>query len=810
MEAIYLAAEAMKYINDEEYERAIELLDIAIELEPNNRKAWFLKGLAYSRKGNHEKASDCFKKKNEFNVEQKIYIDTFAIDDLVGETFKLFQGDTSIYDHYYRGIHYHGLKDYEKSLECFAEAKKTNPFSPLPLNGMANVYQELDRYEEALDCYEKAINLDKADPSNWNGKGNVYKKLGEYSKALASYEIAIKLDRNYAKPWNGIGTYYLTLSNSEMSESQKYYTAQRYFKRALLLEFKIFIFRNYLITWQYYPKHPFFLQDILQEASKSLYLTEQVATMCQDINLWLKYLNKPNWIEPSKSKKSNKEISKVQKTQSQALINYFMGHPSKTFHILKDNVIPQNLNNLQAYYYLVMSCHKFLENEEPYLEEALEIAEQYRQPLPKQKKKGISRLWSSETVIVPSQDKIVERYYAALIFWIDEELEMALECISELWDRVDFLPLIYLYYQLRFEQEKSKSPDKEWSKQEERGLLYADPFPKIAQYILIKEAKSTEKYASGFTHHSIDPKREDWWQPLYHYAHYREISGAINLLHLQAVSHLNRKDVVAADDAKYFWEIFTIVPQNITLMSEEIRKAGLKKVGQAFLSYAEEKASEGVDKVDMDEEELRIRALSILTQRKLSEGRQMLRDLEDIRSVNPDWIANEIASKIESGALKEGTETYEHLISYFVLQGDISPKDSIYLRMYAMYVASPSGVKVSKASKGGLKAIVKSLSGETVGYAIDILAASNPVTALLNATLKPFAKGSMGELFGAFMDSLNQSNKMSFGELKEINLEQVPSFKDSFLEFVGKEKERLGKQFEQTYPLYGYEDWLEK
>ena len=99
-----------------------------------------------------------------------------------------------------------------------------------------------------------------------------------------------------------------------------------------------------------------------------------------------------------------------------------------------------------------MSCFEFLEDEKPYLEKTLKVANQYRkEPI------------NSELEILK------HHYYAALIFEINQEYEKAIECISSIWNTSNFLPLAYLYFHLLYTIEKIKEEEERKNRTITRG-----------------------------------------------------------------------------------------------------------------------------------------------------------------------------------------------------------------------------------------------------------------------------------------------------------------------------------------------------
>lgn len=106
------------------YEEAIDCIDNALKLSPNNEVALVNKGMALSRLGRHREA-----------------------------------------------------------LKCYNEAIRVNPSYEVAWNNKGNALTRLNRYDEAIKSYERAIHLDEEYKEAWVNKGYVLAKMGDYDGA---------------------------------------------------------------------------------------------------------------------------------------------------------------------------------------------------------------------------------------------------------------------------------------------------------------------------------------------------------------------------------------------------------------------------------------------------------------------------------------------------------------------------------------------------------------------------------------------------------------------------------------------------
>jgi tetratricopeptide (TPR) repeat protein len=143
-----------EYFYKEEYNKAIQCYDRALEIEPNNADIWNNKGHALDDLGNHEEAIQC----------------------------------------------------YDKALELDSN-------HAIAWNNKGFALAKLGKYNEAIQCYDKTLELDSnhaiawnnkgfalgyptAIARAWNNKGLALENLGNHEEALQCYDKALELDPN--------------------------------------------------------------------------------------------------------------------------------------------------------------------------------------------------------------------------------------------------------------------------------------------------------------------------------------------------------------------------------------------------------------------------------------------------------------------------------------------------------------------------------------------------------------------------------------------------------------------------------------
>lgn len=742
-----------------DYEQALLCYDKAIQLDENYAYPWHGKGNVYHKINNYEQALLCY--------DEAIRLDEdFA---------RSWNG---------KGIVYRDINDYEKALLCYDEAILRDANFASPWSGKGHVFDELKIYEQALLCYDNAIQLDQGNATYWNSKGNVYDELKSYEQALLCYCEAIRLDENYAYAWHGKGTVYFELIDYEQAlycyekaiwldenfagpwngkgiiyaELKDYAISKISFTRALFLEYGRTFFRNNLRLFSVYPSAPFFTYRLIaaflpvDEYKKWSLLIRTTAEQCQTIQAYIAWLQF--------SVKQDKLTSSEWKLWL-AQVYYFMGDPVRSYEMLKEEVLKENPNELCAWYYFIKSCQGFAEPIDPFMKEAIVVAEQY--PL-----KQTDTAWGTNKQVF-SAEQIRQHYFAGLLQYEDEEPELAMLCFRAIKD--DFLPAAYMLLYLRHQAGNDVT------------LLVKD--------IYRRERRMPDgemSYARGFYPQHLDLDREDFLAPFQHYSHYWEIADAIDLF----ASLAPKGDgfvPIQSSEAKAFWSAWVLEEADYQRIFKKAREYHLEIVTDEiihdrslvydFMSgiVADAKApSEKVVQASANNiGDLLERTYRELFAESRAEGRE-----RRLGNLITEWPFNK-------------PEYYQKLSTALFLQDLLTEKQKVHLDFYAhiqYYVRQkPSDVLFAGA---------KDLFKEVIDKAITPLMASAGgwPGAALSIFLKPLAKGMLAELIIKHLKS------------GETPFKTYTDFKEGFKVFIGEEKQRLGDKFEERYPMYGFEDWV--
>ncbi len=198
------------YLRQENYQKAAELLESAVELDPENWEPHYQLAIAYMGLDRYTEAYPEFKKATELNpakadeVKQKHYAywyDHFmpGVTALKGKEYdeaqRLFRESIAIDPTRVEalsnlGFAYHKTGKTEESLEAYAGVVAVDPQNVDAWLAMAEIQKELNRHEETIASLEKILEIEPQNKTALLGIADSYRELGDNAKALAAYDRA--------------------------------------------------------------------------------------------------------------------------------------------------------------------------------------------------------------------------------------------------------------------------------------------------------------------------------------------------------------------------------------------------------------------------------------------------------------------------------------------------------------------------------------------------------------------------------------------------------------------------------------------
>ena len=151
------------------HKQAIEALDKAIQINPNNYWAWVGKGAAYSELGKLKDAVKSFNKAIEINPN-----DIAAL--------------------HLKGIAFENFGEFEKALITFNQVIEINSSFAEAWCIKGSILKELKKFEEATNAFTEVIKIEPKDYRGWFIKGRALYSLGFFEETIQAYDKALSLN----------------------------------------------------------------------------------------------------------------------------------------------------------------------------------------------------------------------------------------------------------------------------------------------------------------------------------------------------------------------------------------------------------------------------------------------------------------------------------------------------------------------------------------------------------------------------------------------------------------------------------------
>jgi tetratricopeptide (TPR) repeat protein len=189
-----ISAYGLFLVKEGKLDKGIEFLQKALEIIDYDPDVWTHLGIAYSQKGEVQRALDSY-----------------------GTALSLDDSDALIYNNL-------GLLHFA----IFGQTKN------------------IQNHTRALESYRKAIELDPGLASAYNGLAGVFHAIGQIDNAISLWEKALELEHDYDFPIYNLGVAFFEKGNKAQ--------ALKYFERYLLLKDKTLSFEERRIITEYIRK----------------------------------------------------------------------------------------------------------------------------------------------------------------------------------------------------------------------------------------------------------------------------------------------------------------------------------------------------------------------------------------------------------------------------------------------------------------------------------------------------------------------------------------------------------------------------
>lgn len=180
----------------QEYESSLESFDQLVEIDPNNARAYFWKGIAFKENKFMDKAEEMF--------------------------FKTVQVDNTYYDAYMQLGELYTQKDQKVALQFYENAQRLKPNSDECLYAMGRIYQSQNQYATAYEHYNAAIKNNAGHKFASYASAYIDVMFENYDKALETLDLILKLAPNYSNAITLKGFIYEKIGDA--SNAKRFYS----------------------------------------------------------------------------------------------------------------------------------------------------------------------------------------------------------------------------------------------------------------------------------------------------------------------------------------------------------------------------------------------------------------------------------------------------------------------------------------------------------------------------------------------------------------------------------------------------------
>ena len=190
-------------IFENKLEDADKMLAELYELEPQNEEVYIQKANIYSKQDDHIKAIELLEialelTDDDADIYSLIGMEYLFMDDYQNAKFnfmKCIEVDEDDYSALYNVIYcFDFLEQHQEAIDYLTMFLDNNPYCEVAWHQIGKQYFDLKKYQKALAAFDFAIISDDTFIGAYFEKGKVLEKLGRYNEAIENYQITLGLD----------------------------------------------------------------------------------------------------------------------------------------------------------------------------------------------------------------------------------------------------------------------------------------------------------------------------------------------------------------------------------------------------------------------------------------------------------------------------------------------------------------------------------------------------------------------------------------------------------------------------------------
>jgi tetratricopeptide (TPR) repeat protein len=204
---IQLLIRGKTYLDNGDFNSAIQDYNKALEINPNYAEAHHGLGRAYEEKREFDSAIAEYNKVLEINPNSadiylnrgNVYEKKGDFDAAIAEYNKVLEINPNHTNAYYGlGDVYEKKGDFDRAIQDFSKALEIDPNYTEAYYGRGRAYEEKREFDSAIVEYNKVLEINPNYANAYLARGNVYHDKGEFDSAITDYNKFLEINPNYA------------------------------------------------------------------------------------------------------------------------------------------------------------------------------------------------------------------------------------------------------------------------------------------------------------------------------------------------------------------------------------------------------------------------------------------------------------------------------------------------------------------------------------------------------------------------------------------------------------------------------------
>jgi tetratricopeptide (TPR) repeat protein len=220
-------AQGVAQLSRDDYARAVQFFERAIELDANYPEAWYQAGFCYGVLGRHQDALKASRTAAKLRPDwSEAYVNigasSYALGqykDAVDAYRQAIRMEDGADAQYALGLSLGKLNRTDEEILAYRRAITFKPDHANALDRLGAAYFKLKRYAEAAQAYEQ-LKTYKPDAKTYNSLGESYLEMNKADDSLQAFNSALGYDPEFDRARYNLGRTYLKLGNNEMARVQ--------------------------------------------------------------------------------------------------------------------------------------------------------------------------------------------------------------------------------------------------------------------------------------------------------------------------------------------------------------------------------------------------------------------------------------------------------------------------------------------------------------------------------------------------------------------------------------------------------------